>query len=85
MAKAKTITVPQNGTQPAHIATPIDNMVSGSITKAIASVASGRCPTSFNLDRTTVAQFKAHCAAKHKSMSSVIEKLMQNYIAYSID
>lgn len=85
MVKSRTITVPQNGTQPAQIATPIDNMVSGSMPKAKAPVASGRAPTSFNLDRATVAQFKAHCAAKHKSMSSVIEKLMQNYIAYSID
>lgn len=82
MAKNKPLTVPQNGTQPAVIPSPIDNMLSGS-NPVIPSTtkASAKRPTSFNIDSVLLSQFKAQCATKGKSMSSAIEELMYRFIA----
>lgn len=73
----KTLTVPQNGTQPA----PIDNMLSGELPAPARSNVSNKRPTSFNIDRGIFARFKADCARRGLSMSAVIE----NFMAESVD
>lgn len=77
MATKKILTVPQNGTQPAEIKTPMDNMISGSATKK----SSIKRPTSFSLDPEILIQFKAGCVHQGRPMSSVIEELMLQYIS----
>lgn len=76
MATKKSITVPQNGTQPAKILSPIDNMISGSYSKRETK----KKPTSFSLDTELFNKFKAHCASKGESMSSIIEGFMLDFI-----
>lgn len=77
MATKKPLTVPQNGTQPAEIKTPMDNMISGNTTKK----SSNKRPTSFSLDPEILIQFKAGCVHQGRPMSSVIEELMLQYIS----
>lgn len=77
MATKKILTVPQNGTQPAEIKTPMDNMISGTPTKK----SSIKRPTSFSLDPEILIQFKAGCVHQGRPMSSVIEELMLQYIS----
>jgi len=79
MAKKKSLTVPQNGTQPAVIPSPIDNMLSGNSTIGQTLKATAKRPTSFNIDPALLAQFKAQCATKGVSMSSVIENFMREF------
>lgn len=81
MAKNKPLTVPQNGTQPAVIPSPIDNMLSGGSPAKPISKASAKRPTSFNIDPELLARFKAQCATKGKSMSSAIEELILAFIS----
>lgn len=81
MAKNKHLTVPQNGTQPAVIPSPIDNMLSGVSTSDPEPKVSSKRPTSFNIDTELLSQFKAQCATKGKSMSSVIEDLIYKFIS----
>lgn len=81
MAKNKTLTVPQNGTQPAVIPSPIDNMLAGTTTIDTATKASNKRPTSFNINQELQARFKAICATRGKSMSSVIEDFILEYIS----
>lgn len=66
MATKKPLTVPQNGTQPAEIKTPMENMISGATT----TKSNGKKPTSFSLD-------PEH---QGRPMSSVIEELMLQFI-----
>lgn len=75
MAAKKQLTVPQNGTQPAEIKTPMENMISGSTQKS-----SAKKPTSFSLDPELLLQFKAKCVGQGCTMSSVLEELIQQYI-----
>lgn len=75
MATKKNLTVPQNGTQPAEIKTPIENMISGTTKKS-----SGKKPTSFSIDPELLIQFKAGCVHQGRPMSSVIEELMLQFI-----
>ena len=77
MATKKILTVPQNGTQPAEIKTPMDNMISGTAVKK----SSTKRPTSFSLDPEILIQFKAGCVHQGRPMSSVIEELMLQYIS----
>lgn len=77
MTTKKILTVPQNGTQPAEIKTPMDNMISGTTTKK----SSIKRPTSFSLDPEILIQFKAGCVHQGRPMSSVIEELMLQYIS----
>lgn len=72
----KTLTVPQNGTQPAEMKTPMDKMFTESASKKVTD----KRPTSFSLDPALLIQFKACCVQKDRSMSSVIEELMQQFI-----
>lgn len=81
MAKNKTLTVPQNGTQPAVIPSPIDNMLAGATTVDTSTRASNKRPTSFNIDQELQSRFKAACATRGKSMSSVIEDFILEYIS----
>lgn len=81
MAKNKTLTVPQNGTQPAVIPSPIDNMLAGATSAEIATKTSNKRPTSFNIDQELQTRFKAVCATRGKSMSSVIEDFIIGYIS----
>lgn len=76
MATKKPLTVPQNGTQPAEIKTPMENMISGTTT----SKSTGKKPTSFSLDPALLVQFKAKCVYLGRSMSEVIEELMLRFI-----
>lgn len=76
MAAKKTLTVPQNGTQPAETKTPMDNMISGTTTKKTTS----KRPTSFSIDPDLLIQFKAGCVHQGRPMSSVIEELMLQFI-----
>ena len=57
MATKKPLTVPQNGTQPAEIKTPMENMIS----EAQQQKSNGKKPTSFSLDPELLIQFKAGC------------------------
>lgn len=75
MATKKPLTVPQNGTQPAEIKTPIENMISGTTKKS-----SRKKPTSFSIDPELLIQFKAGCVHQGRPMSSVIEELMLQFI-----
>lgn len=81
MAKNKILTVPQNGTQPASIPSPIDNMLAGATSTEIATKTSNKRPTSFNIDQELQTRFKAVCATRGKSMSSVIEDFIIGYIS----
>lgn len=81
MAKNKTLTVPQNGTQPATIPSPIDNMLAGTTTLDTTTKASNKRPTSFNINQELQSRFKAVCATRGKSMSSVIEDFILGYIS----
>ena len=81
MAKNKTLTVPQNGTQPASIPSPIDNMLAGATTAETATKTTNKRPTSFNIDQELQTRFKAICATRGKSMSSVIEDFILGYIS----
>lgn len=76
MATKRTITVPQNGTQPAKAKTPMENMISGTETKKTFI----KKPTSFNLDPELLIQFKAACVHLGRPMSSVIEELMLQFV-----
>ncbi len=75
MATKKTLTVPQNGTRPAEIKTPMDNMILGSTHKK----PTNKRPTSFSLDPALLTQFKAKCVYLGRSMSEVIEELMLHF------
>lgn len=77
MAK-KTLSVPQNGTQPAMNSTPIDNMLAGT-TNTVSKKESEKKPTSFNLDKNIFLNFKADCARQGRVMSEVVEELMQEF------
>lgn len=81
MAKNKPLTVPQNGTQPATIPSPIDNMLAGTTTVETITKTSNKRPTSFNIDHELQSRFKAACATRGKSMSSVIEDFILGYIS----
>lgn len=76
MAIKKPLTVPQNGTQPAEIKTPMENMISGTTT----TKSNAKKPTSFSLDPALLVQFKAKCVYLGRSMSEVIEELMLRFI-----
>lgn len=80
MAPKKPLSVPQNGTQPAVLPTPMDNMLSSG-NQLPQQSRSDKRPTSFNLDQQLVKQFKATCAARGLRMTSVIEELISSYIA----
>ncbi|QCD43752.1 MULTISPECIES: plasmid partition protein ParG [Bacteroidales] len=81
MAKNKILTVPQNGTQPATIPSPIDNMLAGTTSVETVTKTSNKRPTSFNIDQELQSRFKAVCATRGKSMSSVIEDFILGYIS----
>ena len=81
MAKNKILTVPQNGTQPATIPSPIDNMLDGTTSVETVTKTSNKRPTSFNIDQELQSRFKAVCATRGKSMSSVIEDFILGYIS----
>lgn len=81
MAKNKILTVPQNGTQPATIPSPIDNMLAGTTSVETVTKTSNKRPTSFNIDQELQSRFKAVCATRGKSMSSVIEDFILRYIS----
>ena len=75
MAK-KTLTVPQNGTQPAIPDTsPCDKMIDDCKEKP-QKKSTIKKPTSFNLDPEIFKQFKKDCIDKGMGMSSVIEDFM---------
>lgn len=76
MATKKPLTAPRNGTQPAGIKTPMDNMASGTTT----TKSTVKKPTSFSLDPELLIQFKAGCVHQGRTMSSVIEELMLQFI-----
>ena len=81
MAKKKILTVPQNGTQPATIPSPIDNMLAGTTSVETVTKTSNKRPTSFNIDQELQSRFKAVCSTRGKSMSSVIEDFILGYIS----
>lgn len=72
----KTLTVPQVGTQPAQVQTPMEKMFS----ETPAKKPSDKRPTSFSLDPNLLIQFKTRCVQQGRSMTAVIEELMQNFI-----
>lgn len=78
MAKNKTLTVPQNGTQPASIPSPIDNMLSN--TKVFTTKSSVKRPTSFNIDKELMLRFKMECIKQGRPMSSVVEDLLSKFV-----
>ncbi len=80
-AKTKKLIVPQEGTQPASIPSPIDNMFQGSIPqKQKTTTSPAKKGTTFSLDPELCNRFKATCAQQGKSMSSVIEELINTYL-----
>lgn len=80
MATKKTLIVPQTGTQPANTLSPIDNMISPTLPDESEHNLSNKRPTSFSIDKGLLSQFKATCATRGKSMSSVIENLIFKYV-----
>ncbi len=72
----KKLTVPQNGTQPATMPSPIDNMISTSYAKKTVS----RRPTSFNIDQELMLKFKTACVQQGRPMSSVVEDLISRFV-----
>jgi hypothetical protein len=72
----KKLTVPQNGTQPATIPSPIDNMISTSCPKNITN----RRPTSFNINQELMLKFKTVCVQQGRPMSSVVEELISKFV-----
>ena len=76
MATKKNLTVPQNGTQPAEVKTPMDNMISGAAPKKLTN----KRPTSFSLDPELLIQFKAGCVHQGRPMSSVIEAVSYTHL-----
>lgn len=78
MTRNKKLIVPQEGTQPATMPSPIDNMFNGTPQRTAAS--SGKKGTTFSLDPELCNRFKAMCAQQGKSMSSVIEELITSYL-----
>lgn len=88
MARKKSLVVPQEGTQPSSIPTPIDNMLSGNSKKQSrkTSIEAAEKPatkraTSFNIDTELVRQFKAVCATQGRTMSSVLEEFIKSYVS----
>jgi hypothetical protein len=81
MTTKKVLKVPQVGTQPATTLSPIDNMVSPTHTLEDPLKVPNKRPTSFSIDKNLLSQFKANCATKGKSMSSVIEDFIIKYVA----
>lgn len=80
--KAKKLTVPTEGTQPAVYKSPLENMISGTAASVKpSSNAVEKRPASFNLDRELLLQFKSACAQKGISMSSVVEQFIQDFIS----
>lgn len=78
MARNKKLIVPQEGTQPASMPSPIDNMFNGIPQRPTA--VSTKKGTTFSLDSELCNRFKAMCAQQGKSMSSVIEDLIASYL-----
>lgn len=76
MVKKKSLIVPQNGTQPAVVPSPIDNMISASK----AQVPGNRRPTSFNLNQELMLRFKMACIKQGRPMSSVVEELILQFV-----
>lgn len=68
--------MPQNGTQPAVVPSPIDNMISASKAK----MAGDRRPTSFNLNQELMLRFKMACIKQGRPMSSVVEELILQFV-----
>ncbi len=78
MPRSKKLVVPQEGTQPASMPSPIDNMFNGATQRG--QSASSKKGTTFSLDPELCVRFKAACAQQGKSMSSVIEELINAYL-----
>lgn len=76
MVKKKSLIVPQNGTQPAVVPSPIDNMISASKTQ----MPGNRRPTSFNLNQELMLRFKMACIKQGRPMSSVVEELILQFV-----
>lgn len=82
MTRNKKLIVPQEGTQPATMPSPIDNMFQGTIPQKQKSTAStGKKGTTFSLDPELCNRFKAICAQQGRSMSSVIEDFILGYVS----
>lgn len=79
MANKRILSVPQNGTQPAVMPTPMDNMLSQS-GHTVAKQPSNKRPTSFHLDQNLIKRFKAVCVSQGRNMTNVIEELISQYL-----
>jgi len=80
MAKNKTLTVPQNGTQPATIPSPIDNMLKGTNSTIAVTKTAVKRPTSFNINQELLLRFKMSCIKHGRPMSSVVEDLISKFV-----
>lgn len=79
MARSKKLVVPQEGTQPATMRSPIDNMFQGANQQGPEG-ASLKKGTTFSLDMNLCARFKVACAQEGRTMSSVIEEMITDYL-----
>lgn len=78
MAK-KTLQVPQTGTQPASIPTPMENMLSG-VAPAAERLASPKKAVNFLCDPQLFKAFKLYCTRNGLTMTSVLENAMTQVI-----
>lgn len=78
MAK-KTLTVPQTGTQPAVVPTPMENMLNG-VVPATEKPATPKKAVNFLCDPELFKAFKLYCTRNGMTMTSVLEDAMTQII-----
>lgn len=78
MAK-KALTVPQTGTQPASVPTPMENMLNGAV-PATEKPASHKKAVNFLCDPELFKAFKIYCTRNSLTMTSVLESAMTQII-----
>lgn len=86
MAK-KTLSVPQAGTQPAKVPTPMENMINGVVTPMEQPVAPeqqsqpAKKAVNFLCDPELLLKFKLYCTRHGRTMTSVLESAMNQILA----
>lgn len=86
MAK-KTLSVPQTGTQPAKVPTPMENMINGVITPQEQYPANSdkqqqqpKKAVNFLCDPDLLLRFKLYCTRNGRTMTSVLENAMNQIL-----
>lgn len=85
MAK-KTLSVPQAGTQPAKVPTPMENMINGVVSSQEQQVNTPeklqpKKAVNFLCDPELLLKFKLYCTRHGRTMTSVLESAMSQILA----